>query len=190
MGINSKQKKAYTYLFSIRDKQEAYYFEEKSQKIYKIKTSKFNKGYGFSALFLVPLTLILKNEWSGNIWGTYFITCILGIAFGGIFSIVINKAFLKQQFEQKELTLDELSKSLANLKQVQQIKIALVIVWVLFFSLLSIMFFDKKDYTSLVSVNLICIFLYPLVVTLNFSKYKRIEIYLNQIVKSNGNHSK
>lgn len=173
----------YTYLFSEQDKKEAIYFSEKTQKFYKLKTETFDKKYGFIVLFLAPLNFILNNNLDGDILINYFLSCVLGLIMGIAFILLLHRSFRAKKMEQVKLESQDIEKGINNLKQVWEIKLTLLVAWIIFFCIVSVMFFDKKNYTSLLCVSIMCSFLLPLLTNLNFIRHKRVRSYLKQLLK-------
>jgi len=182
MEVMNKKRRDYVYLFSDSNKKEAFYLDEQNNCFYKIKTETYDMKYGFLALLLAPLNLILTNVLNGNLWGNFFIACITGFILGFLFIVIVNKSFFKRSFEEVVLTGEEMERSLHNLKEVFKIKCTLVVGWIVFFLISFTMFSTEKNYKSLISISIIFMFLYPLVTSLDFIQYRRVRRLLSQLI--------
>lgn len=175
MGMMNRKRKDYVYLFADRNKKEAFYLDEKTECFYKIKTETFDTKYGFVALFLAPLNLILAEKISDNIWAKFFTACILGFIIGYIFLVITNNLFVKRSFEEVKLTPKEIEHSVLNLKEVFKIKCVLIVGWIVFFLITFMMYLTENNYKSLIGISIMFMFLYPLLASVRFTQYKRVK---------------
>lgn len=185
MEIMNKKRKDYIYLFANRNKKEAFYLDEKTERFYKIKTESFDTKYGFLALFLAPLNLILVEKISNNTWEKFFMACILGFIIGYIFLVITNNLFFKRSFEEIKLTSKEIEHSILNLKEVLKIKCALIVGWVILFLIIFMMFLTENNYKSLISISIMCMFSYPLITNIGFTKYRQAKKILKELAYEN-----
>ncbi|WP_429953203.1 hypothetical protein [Enterococcus sp. AZ192] len=175
MEITTKEKRKYTYLSKSIDTNISIYFEEKSGKFYSFQNQVIDKKWGFSAMFLAPLSIILRNTFIQSTKNAYFTFCICGIILGIISLYFLHKSYSSDQLIEIELSNEEIEHCIENLKQVKQIKITLIGIWLFLFTLMSVMFFDEKNYISLLSLSLLCCFLIPLIENLNFLRDNRVK---------------
>lgn len=182
MEIITKEKERYTYLYTNQENNTAIYYEGKSQQFYILKNQNFDKKWGFVALFLAPLNLILNNNVLGSIRINYFLACLFGLILGCICLFLIHRSYSSNQLTKINLSIQEIEDCLINLKKIKEIKIALLLVWIFFFIFMSVMFFDKSNYTSLLCLSILCCFLLPLMENMNFIRHGRVTRSLKQLL--------
>lgn len=182
MEIITKEKERYTYLYTNHENKTAIYYEGKYQHFYKLKNQNFDKKWGFVSLFLAPLNLILNNNVLGSIIIDYFLACFLGLILGCICLFFLHRSYSSNQLTKINLSIQEIEDCIINFKKIKEIKIVLLLVWIFFFILMSVMFFDKMNYTSLLCVSIVCWFLLPLMENMNFVRHRRVTKSLKQLL--------
>lgn len=175
MDITTKEKRKYTYLKKDVNSNIAIYFEKDSGNFYSFQNQVIDKKWGFSAMFLSPLSIALRNIFVNNTLNAYFLSCVLGIILGIISSYLLHKSYSSDQFIEIKLSSDEIKTCIENIAKVKQIKIALIIAWIFFFTVMSVMFFDEQNYGSLLSLTFLCCFLVPFIENLNFFRDNKIK---------------
>jgi len=184
MEINTKEKKSYTFLKKGIDTSTAIYFEETSGEFYLLKAQNFNKSWGFSAMFLAPLSILLRNTFVDNIILAYALACMLGLGLGIISLKMLSKSYSSADLDEIKLSQKDMESCVENLKKVKQIKILLILIWLFLFAVMTVMFFDEKNYVSLISLSLLCCFLMLLLKNINFIRdnkvKKEIELKINE----------
>ncbi|MBE9388578.1 hypothetical protein [Vagococcus salmoninarum] len=182
MEIITKEKERYTYLYTNQEDNTVIYYEGKSQHFYRLKNQNFDKKWGGAALFIAPLNLILNNNIVGSMRINYLLACFFGLILGGVCLFLIHRSYSSNQFTKINLNIQEIEDCLINFKKIKEIKIVLLLVWIFFFIFISVMFFDKSDYTSLLCLSIVCSFLLPLMANMNFFRHSRVTRYLKKIL--------
>ncbi|WP_275470577.1 hypothetical protein [Vagococcus proximus] len=147
-----------------------------------MKNQNFDKKWGFVSLFLAPLSLILNNNVLGGIIINYFLACFLGLILGCIFLFFLHRSYSSNQLTKINLSIQEIEGCIINFKKIKGIKIVLLLVWIFFFILISVMFFDETNYTSLLCVSILCCFLLPLMKNMNFIRHRRVTRSLEELL--------
>ena len=175
MEINTVERRKYTYLKKNLNSELAIYFEEQSGKFYIFKQNPIDKKSGFYAMFLAPLSILLKNNFVDSILVAYFLSCLLGVVLGIISLKILHKSYSSSQLNEIELSKEDIKSCVENLKKIKQIKITLIMTWIFFVVLMTAMFIDKNNYASLLSLSILFWFLILFSENFNFIRNNRVK---------------